>query len=59
MKNIIKSLSYLSLIIMTILAALVLAGKLAIESNKVYLLILSIIWFVTAPMWILEKHEEH
>lgn len=58
MKNIIKIISYLTLTVMTLLAVLVLAGQISMDTNKIYMLILSVVWFVTAPVWILEKKEE-
>ena len=55
MKKFFKIVSYAVLIIMVVLAVLVFDGKVSIDLNKTLMLILTVIWFVVTPVWMLEK----
>lgn len=59
MKNlIIKIISYLALAGTIIPSILVFAGNMDLQTNKNFMGICMIIWFITAPFWINKKSEE-
>lgn len=57
MKSILKVVSYLCLILMLISAILTFKGTISMDDNKMYLLTLTVVWFVTAPFWMGKKEE--
>jgi len=57
MRPIIKMISYIGLGLTIIPSFLVLAGTTTLDSNKMLMLIGTVLWFVTAPTW-MNKTEE-
>ena len=57
MNSVAKVVSYTSLLVMVILPILVFAGTITIELNKTLFLILTITWFVSAPVWMLKRRK--
>lgn len=51
MKNIIKSVSYIGLLLTLIPSLLVFAGSIDLDSGKILMLVGTIIWFLSAPSW--------
>ena len=51
MKNLIKVISYIELGLTLVPAFLVFVGNIDLDSNKMLMLFGTIIWFVTAPIW--------
>jgi hypothetical protein len=51
MKILIKVISYIALALTIIPSFLVFNGTSTLETNKMLMLIGTIIWFVTAPIW--------
>lgn len=57
MKPVIKLISYIGLGLTIIPSFLVMTGNITLDSNKMIMLIGTIIWFITAPTW-MNKTEE-
>ncbi len=55
MKPITKILSFIGLGLTVIPSFLVFSGSLTLDQHKTYMLIGTILWFVTAPMWMNKK----
>ncbi|GAA4458359.1 hypothetical protein GCM10023189_30480 [Nibrella saemangeumensis] len=55
MKTILKPLSYIGLALTVVPAFLVFYGVLSLADHKLLMLAGMLLWFVTAPFWILEK----
>ncbi|GAA4413295.1 hypothetical protein GCM10023187_41420 [Nibrella viscosa] len=55
MKTILKPLSYIGLLLTVMPAFLVFYGVLSLDNHKLLMLIGMLLWFVTAPFWILKK----
>jgi hypothetical protein len=51
MKTIIKLISYIGLALTLIPSFLVFSGNATLDSSKIFMLIGTIIWFVSAPSW--------
>lgn len=58
MKNLIIIISIISLLLTIIPAFLVFAGMITLEMNKTLMLIGTLGWFITAPLWMNKKEEE-
>jgi hypothetical protein len=52
MKNLLRIISFLGLILTVFPGILVFMGKLSFENYKTWVLIGTLIWFATAPFWI-------
>jgi len=59
MNTISKIISYASLAGMVILPVLVFQDTISIDMNKTLFLVLTITWFVTAPVWMLRKEDKN
>jgi hypothetical protein len=57
MKNILKIISFIGLGLTLIPSFLVYQGVLSPETNNNFMLIGTIIWFLTAPFWMNQKSE--
>lgn len=57
MRNILKIVSYIVLAVMVVLAVLVFNGNISVDLNKTLLLILTVIWFVATPFWMLSTEK--
>ena len=55
MTQLFKLISLIGLLLTIVPAFLVFAGTIAIEQHYTYMLIGAIIWFVSAPFWMLKK----
>ena len=55
--TILKSLSYIALVLTIVPSILVLAGKLDITTNKNLMVAGMFMWFITAPFWMNRKDE--
>lgn len=55
MKNILKKLSYLALVITIVPAFLALAGEIDDATYKIWMLAGTFGWFFTAPFWVFKK----
>ena len=51
MKTVLSIISYASLALLTVPALLYLTGKIPLDSLKLLMLIATILWFVTTPLW--------
>jgi len=51
MKTVLSIISYASLALLTVPALLYLTGTIALDSLKLLMLIATILWFVTTPLW--------
>ncbi len=51
MKNLLKAISYIGLILTLFPSFLVFSGAIDIDTNKNLMLIGTILWFITAAMW--------
>ena len=58
MKPFLKTVSYISLFLMLVFPILVFKGVVDPETNKVYMLFLTIVWFGTAPFWMLKEENQ-
>lgn len=58
MKRTSKFLSYISLALMIIFPCLVYGDLITFETNKTWMLVLTIAWFLTAPVWMLNPRED-
>ncbi len=47
-----RAIALLSLVLMVVLPALFLAGRLSLENVKMIMLVLTAVWFVSASIWI-------
>jgi hypothetical protein len=51
MKSLVKFISYVGLALTLIPSFLVFAGNISLDSGKIFMLIGTIVWFVSAPSW--------
>jgi hypothetical protein len=51
MKTVLSIISYASLALLTVPALLYLTGTIPLDSLKLLMLIATILWFVTTPLW--------
>lgn len=51
MKSLIKIVSYIGLALTIVPSILVFTGNSTLESNKLLMLIGTVIWFISAPSW--------
>lgn len=54
MKKLSKIVSYLVLALMLVSSCLVFSGVMSVDANKTYMLLLTILWFISAPVWMLD-----
>jgi hypothetical protein len=55
MKLVLKIVSWMALALLVVSPLLFYSEKISLEQNKVLLLVATIIWFATAPFWILRR----
>ncbi|MBN2164603.1 MAG: hypothetical protein JXR25_00225 [Pontiellaceae bacterium] len=58
MKKILEIVSYLALLLVVAAPFMFYAGKWDLEQNKLWMLIATIVWFVTAAFWIGTEKKE-
>lgn len=57
MKLLIKTISYMGLVLTLFPSFFVFTGNLSLESSKMFTFIGTIIWFISAPSWINKTNE--
>ena len=57
-KKILEVVSYLALVLIVIAPIMFYSGKWDIAQNKLWMLVATIVWFVSAAFWIGTKKEE-
>ena len=53
MIQLLKYFSYAILVALVIVSVMVFTGSISIEANKTITLILTVLWFVSAPFWMM------
>ena len=55
MKSVFSIISYAALALLTVPSMLYFAGKMELDSMKLLMLIATVVWYITTPLWMEKK----